>query len=228
MLSYARLELKASIRLPWLPYKELTASTFASRSKAFTHMALCISASRHSAGCSGEILFSAASSMASGHIQAQPNVIAKPATPDPEEFVPEPSKRLLISSTDAATAFCVILRAVKRQAELSDCASSICIAGGVGVTGVLAVLRSFHVPQRARLIWSVRKQGLVEGMVSEISQLSKITSVSVFEEKRMDIAAVLGEGLTGKRENGPVGVVVCGPPGVADEVRARISEEWSM
>lgn len=85
------------------------------------------------------------------------------------------------------------------------------------------MLRSLHVPQRARLIWSVHKQGLVEGMVPEISQLSKSTSVSVFEGKRMDIAAVLGEGLTGKRENGPVGVVVCGPPGMADEVRARIS-----
>lgn len=64
-------------------------------------------------------------------------------------------------------------------AGFSDCSSLVCIAGGVGVTGVLPVLRSFHVPQRAQLFWGVRKQGLVEGMGPEISQSSKDIIVSV-------------------------------------------------
>lgn len=214
--------------------------------------------------------FSVASSVAAGHIQAQPNVIMKSAAPDPQKSVPEPNGRLLTSSTDAATAVSATLRADRSQsvsksttfiarsltgvtarlaarvalggsplripvlldgsyhsnvtAGLSDCVSLICIAGGVGVTGVLPVLRSFHVPQRAQLIWSVRKQGLVEGMAPEMSQLPKSIGVSIFVGKRMDIAAVLSEGLVGESEKGPVGIVVCGPPGMADEVRARISE----
>ncbi|KAG6353314.1 hypothetical protein INS49_007486 [Diaporthe citri] len=223
------------------------------------------------AGCSGRtILFSVASSMAAGHVQAQPNVIMKPAIPDPEKSVPGPNGKLLVSSTDATTAVSAILRAEKRQsvskpttfiarsltgvtvrlaarvaasgsllripvlldgsyhsnvtAGLPDCSSLICIAGVVGVTGVLPVLRSFRVPQRARLIWGVRKQGLVEGMAPEMSQLSKNISVSIFVGKRMGIAAVLGEGLAGEGEKGPAGIVVCGPPGMADEARARISE----
>lgn len=214
--------------------------------------------------------FSAASSIAAGHVQAQPGVMMKPATRDPEKSVPEPNGQLLISSTDVATAVSATLGTDKRQsvsksttfiarsltgvtarlaarvalsasplripvlldgsyhsnvvAGLSDCASLICIAGGVGVTGVLPVLRSFHVPERARLIWGVRKRGLVEGMAPEMSKLSKNISVSVFVEERMDIAAVLGEELAGEGGKGPVGIMVCGPPGMADEVRERISE----
>lgn len=61
-------------------------------------------------------------------------------------------------------------------------------------------------------------------MVPEISQLSKDINVSVHVGKRMDIAAVLSEGLGEDGEKGPVGVVVCGPPGMADEVLARVSE----
>lgn len=107
---------------------------------------------------------------------------------------------------------------------LSDCASLICIAGGVGVTGVLPVLRSFHTPERAQLFWGVREKGLVDGLGPEISQLSQGIKIVVNVGKRMDIAAILREAMVGNGEKGPVGVVVCGPPGMADEVRARVSE----
>lgn len=214
--------------------------------------------------------FPAASSLAAGHIQAQPNATMRPATPDPEKSVPEPKEQILILCPDASTAASAKYRADKHQsvsksttfivrsltgvtarlaarvaasgsplripvwldgsyhsnvtAVLSNCTSLICIAGRVGVTDVLPVLRSFHVPHRARLIWGVRKQGPVEGIAPEMSQLSKNISVSVFVGKPMHIAQILSEGLAGEGEKGPVGIVVCGPPGMADEVRARISE----
>lgn len=112
----------------------------------------------------------------------------------------------------------------KTTSGLSGCASLICIAGGVGITGALPVLRSFHSPERAQLFWGVRKQGLVEGLGPEMSQLSQLIKVIVHVGKRMDIATVLGEEIVGDGGKGPVGVIVCGPPGMADEVRARVSE----
>lgn len=61
-------------------------------------------------------------------------------------------------------------------------------------------------------------------MRPEISQLSKDIIVSVYVGKRLDIAAALSEGLAREGDQGSVGIVVCGPPGMADEVRARISD----
>jgi hypothetical protein len=61
-------------------------------------------------------------------------------------------------------------------------------------------------------------------MAPEISQLSNNINVSVHFGKRMDIAAVFSQGLAGDGQKGPVGVFICGPRCMADEVQAKVSE----
>lgn len=107
---------------------------------------------------------------------------------------------------------------------LSHCTSLLCIAGGVGITAVLPILHSFEAPRRSRLVWGVRYDGLVTGLQSELAHLSNTVEVSIKTGERINIETVLREELAEASEKGPVGVVVCGPPSMTDEVRVRLSE----
>lgn len=98
------------------------------------------------------------------------------------------------------------------------------IAGGVGITGVLPILeRTSHLFASlgtTKLYWGVRSRALVstvESMVVESSWNNMEKHISVGQ--RINVREVL------EKELGSVGttVLVCGPPGMADEVRCAVA-----
>lgn len=106
--------------------------------------------------------------------------------------------------------------------ELSHCTSILCIAGGVGVSAVLPVLREHSC--RRRLCWGVRNRSVVDECSKDILGLPVAVQVDTSIGQRLDIQSILKEELlssSGKR--GATGIVVCGPPEMADDVRNEVS-----
>ncbi|TLD37959.1 hypothetical protein E2P81_ATG03634 [Venturia nashicola] len=93
----------------------------------------------------------------------------------------------------------------------------IAIAGGVGIVTVIQLLRSH--PGRTKLYWGLRSLELHDALIADLVGVDKETFVG----QRMDVRAILEEELAGDRSKGAV-VVVSGPPGLADDVRAVVSE----
>jgi len=108
--------------------------------------------------------------------------------------------------------------------QLAACQSILCIVGGVGVSAVLPLLTGSEASSQARLFWGVRKQALVDGLAPEISQLPSNVQADISVGKRLDLGVILRAELVGIGERGLLGIVVCGPPGMADEVRQIVSE----
>ncbi|KAK6358003.1 hypothetical protein TWF730_007357 [Orbilia blumenaviensis] len=111
-------------------------------------------------------------------------------------------------------------------------------AGGVGITGVLPFLdRPFlaAVPGTTKLFWGVRTEPLIRAIEDLFSERtdSKIvdeqarwgnTDVTVSIGKRIKLREVLeAELITQNQEKGTT-VMVCGPPGMRDEVRLAVAE----
>jgi predicted ferric reductase len=101
-----------------------------------------------------------------------------------------------------------------KNAELAQCTTLLCIAGGVGICTVLPLLRS-HPGPRARLYWGMRRSTLKDALTSETAGLDIVYSVG----QRLDLAAILNDELLRKDEKGLLGIVVSGPEGMADDVR---------
>ncbi|KAL1844007.1 hypothetical protein VTJ49DRAFT_6411 [Mycothermus thermophilus] len=109
--------------------------------------------------------------------------------------------------------------------DLSRCADVVCIAGGVGITGVLSYLRALKLP--AKLFWGVRREGLVSPVRPALEQLKKAdykVEVETSVGQRLDIEGIVYRALTTQaaEEKRPVGIVVCGPPEMADQVRKKV------
>ncbi len=100
--------------------------------------------------------------------------------------------------------------------DLSSYPSLIGIAGGVGITAVLPALRS-HAGY-AKLYWGVRAMGIVEALSPDLIGIEKEVAVG----KRLDLRDLLEREVAA--EDGDVAVVVSGPAGMADDVRAIVSE----
>ena len=108
--------------------------------------------------------------------------------------------------------------------QLSQCSSLLCIAGGVGVSAVLPLLHEAGL-RDARLCWGMRNASLLEAFKDEIASLSPAVQVETSIRTRLSIADIVKEELCGIRGGaGPVGVVVCGPPGMADDVRLAVTK----
>ncbi|KFG87192.1 hypothetical protein MANI_113140 [Metarhizium anisopliae] len=108
--------------------------------------------------------------------------------------------------------------------QLSRCTRILCIAGGVGLSAVLPILRQ-HGNRPARLCWGIRNDSLRSVFRDEMSGLAATVDVETHVGSRMDVCSILREELTapcGSEDRGPIGVVVCGPPGMADDVRNTI------
>lgn len=99
------------------------------------------------------------------------------------------------------------------------------IGGGIGITGLLRYLP--HSPHgggpAVELHWSVKARD--EALVRELEPL--LAAVALRERVvrvggRVDVEGVLGR--VGDYEEGRVGVVVCGPGGLCDRVRAAVVE----
>lgn len=102
----------------------------------------------------------------------------------------------------------------------------VCIAGGVGITGVL-IFAATHA--NAKLYWSMR-----EGDAALAQDLEDVTHCAVDESEvrvgeRFDVRALIeSEAMSIKWKTEPsvrreLGIIVCGPPGLCDEVRAVVT-----
>lgn len=100
--------------------------------------------------------------------------------------------------------------------DLSEHPTLICVAGGVGVTAVLPLLRAHA--GRSRLLWGVRSSGIVEAMSDDLRHVEK----EVFVGHRMDVFDELQKELSFAGENAVV--AVSGPASMADDVRNAVSE----
>jgi len=110
--------------------------------------------------------------------------------------------------------------------DLNSCSTLLCIAGGVGITGVLSIAQSFP-GVSIKLVWGVRDASLLKAVEDsgELARLRKRegSEVAVSVGERIRVGDVLREELD-KEDRGKLGVVVCGPAGMADEVRANVAE----
>jgi hypothetical protein len=99
-------------------------------------------------------------------------------------------------------------------ADLSEYSNMVVIAGGVGITAVLPLVRAHA--GRSKLYWGARTQTLIDEMSSSLSGVDK----ELFVGKRMDISQVLDNELKG--ETGHSVVVVSGPHSMCDDVRYEV------
>ncbi|KAK6382826.1 hypothetical protein LTS17_003495 [Exophiala oligosperma] len=107
----------------------------------------------------------------------------------------------------------------RQNSTFSKHPTLICVAGGVGITTVLPLLRSH--PGRSKLLWGVRTRSLVDALSNELAGVEK----EVFVGKRMNVCEELEREVDGAnpRQQHPV-VVVSGPDGLADDVRNAVCE----
>ncbi|KAL8391925.1 hypothetical protein RB595_002218 [Gaeumannomyces hyphopodioides] len=123
--------------------------------------------------------------------------------------------------------------AASGAARVRGCEALLCVAGGVGVTALLPLLREFSsaaaaAPAKggaptttARLVWGVRDGSLPAALAGQMAGLGGV-AVEMSVGARVDVRAVLKDEMAAGR--GPLGVVVCGPPGMADDARAAVAE----
>ncbi|KAL2753813.1 hypothetical protein ACRALDRAFT_2126729 [Sodiomyces alcalophilus JCM 7366] len=109
--------------------------------------------------------------------------------------------------------------------NLDRCASFVGIAGGVGITAVLPAARRFG-GLRTRVCWGMRSDDLFQAVTPELERLSADRPGILFETSigaRLPIADILRDELL-REDTGDIGIIVCGPPGMADECRRVIGE----
>ncbi|EAU80911.1 metalloreductase [Coprinopsis cinerea okayama7 len=108
--------------------------------------------------------------------------------------------------------------------ELAHCSTLLCIAGGVGITAVLPIIKTFG-GVRARLAWGVRNEWLIRAVEPELNTLNSLTvEVETSVGSRLPIVDILKEELQKDDVEGDLGVVACGPTGMADEIRVAIGQ----
>ncbi|KAH7149028.1 ferric reductase like transmembrane component-domain-containing protein [Dactylonectria estremocensis] len=107
--------------------------------------------------------------------------------------------------------------------QLANCNSIVCFAGGVGITTVLPLLQTRGL-RPARVYWGLRDDALQKELASDFSSLPVGVEVVVNVGERLDIASLVESELVGEDgSGGPVGILVSGPPGMADDVRMAVS-----
>lgn len=178
----------------------------------------------------------AAKSTASGgsdaHSDSGPSDASPAAPAAPGVAVPRPSLTILARvrtgltaslTAHAGSSLAVLVESSyhspAQQAELDRCASLVCIAGGVGVSTVLPLLQR-HPGPRARLYWGIHRASLKDAVADELHGLDVVCSVGA----RLDLREILVTELGRKDEGGEVGIVVSGPEGMADDMRAIVCE----
>ncbi|KAK2767773.1 hypothetical protein FQN54_003932 [Arachnomyces sp. PD_36] len=109
--------------------------------------------------------------------------------------------------------------------QLKQTSSIVYIAGGVGITALLPYLRHIAVP--SQLFWGIRKAGLAASVQPALAALEGSgVEVETTVGRRLDLDDILRKALarTDGGDEGPVGIVVCGPPAMADQVRHKVTQ----
>ncbi|RVX69604.1 hypothetical protein B0A52_06668 [Exophiala mesophila] len=107
--------------------------------------------------------------------------------------------------------------------KLLSCSSLLCIAGGVGITAVLPVLRSYDGPS-AKLFWGVKHDDIVNAVAAEIDGLGPRLQTETRIRERLDVETIVQDELLNSEARGNVGIMVCGPAEMADHVRLAIGK----
>jgi hypothetical protein len=108
--------------------------------------------------------------------------------------------------------------------QLVQCSSILCIAGGVGITACLPYITQAGTKD-TKLFWSSRKHGLVTALAPTLNAFPPNVKVETLIGQRFDFEAIIFKELVDLDggEQGPLGIVVSGPPGLADDVRATLT-----
>ncbi|XPT02417.1 hypothetical protein M3J09_011536 [Ascochyta lentis] len=109
------------------------------------------------------------------------------------------------------------------HSQIAHCSSMLCIAGGVGITACLPLLRQSET-KHTKLFWSSRKSGLVESLTASLNALSSNVKVETLVGQRFDLEPIIYKELVehDTTSKGPLAILVSGPPGLADEVRIKV------
>ena len=103
------------------------------------------------------------------------------------------------------------------SSETLTCDRVLLIGGGIGITGLIAWAQAHP---NVKLAWSVKSGA--EALVQEMNVvLENMADKEIVIGKRLDIEALLRSEV--QAGYGRVGVVVCGPKGMCDAVRAGVS-----
>jgi predicted ferric reductase len=105
--------------------------------------------------------------------------------------------------------------------QISHCSDILCIAGGVGITACLPYLRT---TKNANLFWSIRKPTLASSLAFALGTLPGNVQVETTIGQRLDLHSILSLKMLSTKDADPIAIVVCGPPGMADDVRRMITE----
>ncbi|KAI9148163.1 Ferric/cupric reductase transmembrane component B [Paramyrothecium foliicola] len=105
--------------------------------------------------------------------------------------------------------------------QLARCGGVLGIAGGVGITGCLSYMK--YDDKDVKLFWSNRKSGLARDMAPILAQLPDNVQVETVVGQRLGLDSILSKELLQSKDNRPLAIVVCGPPGMADEVRRKVT-----
>ncbi|KAJ3532751.1 hypothetical protein NMY22_g7616 [Coprinellus aureogranulatus] len=139
-----------------------------------------------------------------------------------------PHTTLLVRTMDGLTKGlrARLLASSARRISLSVIVESSYHANPARITAVLPIMKSFS-GVRSRLEWGVRTESLVLALESELAALTrglKTTTVNTIVGQRLRVAEIVKEELEKEGDTGNLGVVVCGPNSMADDVRAAVAE----
>jgi predicted ferric reductase len=111
------------------------------------------------------------------------------------------------------------------RSQLAQCSSILVIAGGVGITACLPIIKE-NAAKETNLFWSSRKGGLVADLEPTISSLPSNVMVKALVGERFNLDAIIYEEMVeqGGVSKGMLGIVVSGPPEMADDVRSKVTQ----
>jgi predicted ferric reductase len=108
------------------------------------------------------------------------------------------------------------------SSQLAQCSGTLCIAGGVGITACLPYLEQSS-SKNTKLFWSNRKAGLETTLAPALASLRSRVQVETTVGARLDLDSILEKELLAANDDGTLAIIVSGPPGMADDVRQKVS-----
>ncbi|CAG9989318.1 unnamed protein product [Clonostachys byssicola] len=107
--------------------------------------------------------------------------------------------------------------------NLRECSSFVGIAGGVGITAVLPIASRFG-GISARVFWGVKHDDILRSIKPELEQYKSKVGLHTTIGTRMPLDEIFKAELLREDVKGSLGVVVCGPPSMSDDVRKVVTE----